>query len=86
MCAPAVPTVDNSLPPPVTSGRESTAVWDVAIVVALLALVVHVCFCPVNISALTTTPPDGFEPKAHFVREPVFLHKSQAQLLMWATL
>jgi hypothetical protein len=57
---------------------------DVAIVVALLALVAHICFYLANVSALTTTPPDGFQPTAHFVREPVFLQKPQAQLLIGA--
>ena len=36
----------------------------------------------VSVSALTTTPPDGLQPTAHFVRKPVFLHKPQAQLLV----
>ena len=83
---PTVPTVDNnSLTPPVTSSRGSTDMWKVAIVVALLVLVVHICFYPANVSALTTTPPDGFQPTAHFVRAPVFLQKPQAQLLVGAT-
>ena len=85
-CMPTPPTVDNSLPPLVTSGRESTAMWDVTIVVASLALVVHVCFCPVSVSASTTTPPTASSPRLTSFASQFFCRSRKHNSSFWSRL